>query len=320
MAAILSILAALLSLFSFAANAAEEAPSLRARAFSESTVRSARGLEYQILVSAPSGPPPQRGFPVIYVLDGDAWFRPALEIARMREYEKLTPPIIVGVSYPGRRFFDWRRTYDFSPPGSVDAEIKEAGGAVGGADEFLAFLNEKLKPWVRQRHRVAADAEILFGHSFGGMFALHALYTAPESFDIYLIASPSLLFCDKIVLKREAAFLGSPQRTSVRALVTVGEFEYPKISEALKEDYRRYYAAHPEETPGQTAQQAADDLFARRPDDGNATMAGEARALAERLSKAGVNVRFAYFEGEEHMSAGVSALNRGIPFALRPMQ
>lgn len=49
-------------------------------------------------------------------------------------------------------------------------------------------------------------------------------------------------------------------------------------------------------------------------------MAGDARGLAERLAKAGVNARFAYFEGEEHMSAAVSALNRGIAFALRPPQ
>jgi len=320
MAAVVSILAALLSLLSIGAGAADEVPSLRARAFSESTIASAKGLEYRILVSAPSGPPPQRGFPVLYVLDGDAWFGTAIEIARMREYEKLAPAIIVGVSYPGRRFFDLRRSYDFTPPGSIDEEMREAGAAVGGADEFLAFLDEKLKPWVRQRYRVDPGAEILFGHSLGGLFALHALYTAPDSFDVYLIASPSILFSNHIVLKREAAFLANPKRTAVRALVTVGEFEYPKISEALKDDYRRHYAAHPEDIPGQTPQQAADELFARRPDDGNATMAGDARGLAERLVKAGVKARFAYFEGEEHMSAAVSALNRGIAFALRPLQ
>lgn len=320
MAAILPILAVLLSLLSFGARAADEVPSLRAREFSESTVTSAQGREYRILVSAPSGAPPQRGFPVIYVLDGDAWFGTAIEIARMREYEKLAPAIIVGVSYPGRRFFDLRRSYDFTPPGSVDAESKEDGVAIGGADEFLAFMNQKLKPWVKKSHRVDPDAEILFGHSFGGLFALYAMFTAPESFDVYLIASPSILFSDRIVLKREAAFLANPKHTAVRALVTVGEYEYPKLSEALKEDYRRHYAAHPESIPGQTPQQAADALFARRPDDQGATMAGDARALAERLAKGGVQVRFAYFEGEEHMAAAVSALNRGIPFALRPPQ
>ena len=106
----------------------------------------------------------------------------------------------------------------------------------------------------------------------------------------------------------------------MRALVTAGEYEYPKVSEALKDDYRRHYATHPEELPGQAPQQAAEELFARAPNDGNASIPADARALAERLSKAGVKARFAYFDGEEHMSAAISALNRGIPFALRPPQ
>jgi predicted alpha/beta superfamily hydrolase len=320
MAAIVSALAVLLGLLSLGASAADAVPALRAREVSESTLTSAKGSEYRILVSAPTGTPPQRGFPVIYVLDGDAWFAAAVEIAKMREYQKLTPAIIVGVGYPGRRFFDLRRSYDYTPPGSVDAEMKQAGIALGGADEFLAFLNQKLKPWVRSRHRVDPDAEILFGHSFGGLFALHTLFTAPDSFDVYLAASPSILFSSHIVLKQEAAFLANPKRSAVRVLLSAGELEYPKISEPLKDDYRRYYAAHPESIPGQTPQQAADELFASRPDDGNASMAGDARALAERLSKAGVQATFAYFPGEEHLSAAISALNRGIPFALRPLQ
>jgi hypothetical protein len=120
------------------------------------------------------------------------------------------------------------------------------------------------------------------------------------------------------VLRNEGAFLANPDRGVPRVLVTTGEFEDPKVSQALKEDYRRFYAANPQSVPGLTPQQAADELFARRPNDGGSTMADEARALAERLGKRGVRIRFAYFEGEEHTSAAVSALNRGIPFALRP--
>jgi predicted alpha/beta superfamily hydrolase len=93
MAAILPILAVLLSLLSFGARAADEVPTLRAREFSESTVTSEQGREYRILGCAPSGPPPPCGFPVIFVLDGDAWFGTAIEIARMREYEKLAPAV-----------------------------------------------------------------------------------------------------------------------------------------------------------------------------------------------------------------------------------
>jgi len=295
--------------------------SIRPRELSESTLVNDKGLEYRILVSAPSGPPPANGFPAIYVLDGDAWFGAATEIAKMREHGKLAPAVVVGVGYPQRLFFDAiRRSFDFTPPGAVDADTQNSGIALGGADEFLTFLNDRLKPQIRAQHRIDPAAEILFGHSLGGLFVLHALFTAPESFDVYLAASPSILFGDRVVLKREAACLANPQRRAARVLITVGEFEYPKISLPLKEDYRRYYAAHPEKIPGQTPQQAADELFARRPNDHGASMADDARTLAERLTQGGVAATFAYFPGEEHTSAAISALNRGIPFALRPPQ
>ena len=302
-------------------SAAAATPSVRPRELSESTLVNDKGLEYRILVSTPAGPPPANGFPAIYVLDGDAWFGAAIEIAKMREYSKLAPTVIVGVSYPQRSFFDAvRRSFDFTPPGTVDQDMKESGIALGGADEFLTFLNDKLKPQIRAQQGIDSAAEILFGHSLGGLFVLHALFTAPESFDVYLAASPSILFGDNVVLKREAAFLANPQRRAARVLITVGEFEYPKVSEPLKADYRRYYAAHPDKIPGQTPQQAVDDLFARRPNDRDASMAGDARTLAERLTKGGVAATFAYFPGEEHTSAAISALNRGVPFALRPPQ
>lgn len=314
----LRLLIVLIALGSTAA-AAVEPP--RPREASETVVVSGKGREYRVVVSAPAGPPPSRGFPVIYVLDGDAWFGPAVEIARVREYQKLPPTVVVGVGYPGARFFDAkRRSFDFTPPGASDADMAEAGIALGGADQFLAFLNDTLKPWVRERHRIDPDAQILFGHSLGGLFALHAMFTAPESFDVYLAASPSVRFSNKVVMKREAAFLSKPARTAVRVLVTAGEFEYPKVPEALKEDHRRYYAAHPELIPGLTPQQAADELFARQPNDRNETMVGVARSLVKRLANRGVQVGFVQFEGEEHTSAAISALNRGIPFALRAVR
>ena len=107
-------------------------------------------------------------------------------------------------------------------------------------------------------------------------------------------------------------------RRNPRLLVTVGELE-ANPSPALTEDYRRYYLAHPESHPGQTADEAVKELFgggAKKKYDKIA----DTRSVVERLSRAGVQATFVQFPGEEHMSAAVSALNRGIPFALRPAQ
>jgi predicted alpha/beta superfamily hydrolase len=292
---------------------------LRARATSVWTLASKEGRDYRIQVSLPRGSAPPGGFPVIYVLDGEAWFGAAVEIARIREHSKLSPAVIVGVGYPSRKFFDAeRRSFDFTPPGSFDADMESDEIELGGAGQFLTFLNETLKPRVRAKYPVSSEHETLFGHSLGGLFVLYALFEAPESFETFLAASPSMFFSDSIVLKGEPTFTTNPAREAARVLVTAGEFEAPKVSPELVEDYRRYFTAHPEVIDGETVSEALAAMFAPRENVRGRHAASEACALVERLSQSGVVARFALFAGEEHTSAAVSALNRGIPFALRP--
>ncbi len=279
----------------------------------ETILTSKDGRPYRIFVSAPRGIAPAGGYPVITVLDGNGWFAMAVEIARMREYEKLPPAIVIGVGYPGSGFFDGvRRSYDFTAPGTSDPDMD--GIKLGGADEFLAFLTGPLRNWVAAHYAADPKQQILFGHSLGGTFVLHALFEAPDSFNEYLAASPDLPFSDRAIVKEEPAFEANPARTTPRVLVTVGELEaHPGA--ALMDDYRRYYAAHPELIPGYTPDQAVAEVFA---DKGGYDKVADTRDLATRLAKSGVKATFALFAGEEHMSAGVAALNRGIPFALRP--
>jgi predicted alpha/beta superfamily hydrolase len=289
---------------------------LRERAVSEHLFGAESEPQHRIMISAPQGPPPNPGFPVIYVLDGDAWFGTAVEIAKMREYEKLDPAIIVGIGYPSHSFFDaLGRSYDFSPPGASDPDMQEI--PLGGADAFLSFLNETLKPWMRAHYRLDPARHILFGHSMGGLFALYALFKAPESFSAYIAASPDLPFSKHIISNGEVAFETSPARRNARVLVTAGELE-SRPSSALMDDYRRYYMAHPEAHPGETAEQAVKELFSGG--EKNYDKIADTRALVDRLARAGVHASFIEFAGEEHMSAAVSALNRGIPYALRPGQ
>jgi len=232
----------------------------------------------------------------------------------MREYEKLAPTIVIGVASPKHFFFDPSRSYDFTPPGSADPDFE--GIKLGGADEFLAFLDQELKPWVRTHYRIDTSRQILFGHSLGGLFALHAMCKEPDGFAVSLAASPHIGFSDSALLREAAAFEKNPKRHMPRLLVSVGELE-AHASPALVDDYRRYYTEHPEEIPGMSVEQAIDELF-HEPGEKTFDKPVETRALVERLVASGVKASFAQFAGEEHMCAAISALNRGIPFALRP--
>lgn len=283
------------------------------RTVSETTLSSPAGHPHRIVVSAPQGGESKGGHPVIYVLDGDGWMGAA--VAKMREYEKLDPAIIVGVGYPSHSFFDARgRSYDFTPPGSVEPDFE--GIPLGGADDFLQFLDATVEPWIGAHYHADPHRQILFGHSLGGLFALYALYKSPQSFAVYIAASPDLPFSNHILDGQEAAFEKNPARRAPHVLVTVGELE-ARPSPALVGDYRRYYAAHPESHPGQTTEQAIAELFAGG--EKNYDKVADTHALVERLARSGVRASFVEFPGEEHMSSAISALNRGIPFALRPV-
>lgn len=298
--------------------APKQTPTAKAQRYARKTdasiLVSQRGRRYRILVSVPQAAAPAGGYPVIFVLDGDGWFGAAVEIARMREYEKLDPALIVGVGYPSRAFFDAAaRSYDFTPPGATDPDFD--GVRLGGADEFLTFLDATLKPWLQRRYKIDRGRQILFGHSLGGLFALHVLFKTPQSFNVYIIASPHIHFSNDVVLKDESSFEAGDARHDVRILLSDGGLE-SQPSPELVSDYRRWYTAHPQAHPGQTVEEAINDLFATPPV--GRDKVADTRALVARLVDHGVNATFVEFPGEEHMSAAIAALNRGIPFALRP--
>jgi pimeloyl-ACP methyl ester carboxylesterase len=232
----------------------------------------------------------------------------------MREWGRLTPSIVVGIAYPSRAFYDGpRRNYDFTPQGSVDPDFD--GAELGGAEKFAAFLTENVKPWVAERYSIDQSRQVLYGHSLGGMFVLHTLFTAPESFNTYIAASPTLRFSDSLILREARAFEARAGRTTFRALVTVGSLESAPPPEQV-DDYRRYLAANPQARGGLEVEEALQEIFP--PDTSGFNKARETRRMARRLAHSGADVSFLELEGDEHLPAGVTALLRGVPFALRP--
>src|SRR5205807_711849 len=117
--------------------------------------------------------------------------------------------------------------------------------------------------------------------------------------------SPDIALGDEVVLKEAPAFEADPRRSLPRLLVTVGSLEAAP-SPALEDDYRRWYAAHPEAIPGMTPEQAVAELFA---DGDHYDKIGKTRALVEKLKQSGVAAEFVEFDGDEHMAAAISALN-----------
>ncbi len=100
------------------------------------------GHEYLIQIYKPPVAPPQHGYPVLYILDGNATFPSAMNIAQSIGAGSaklgLDPLIIVAVGYPQQKTFDvQKRAYDYTPKPS--AEFQAQGKyKYGGADQFIA--------------------------------------------------------------------------------------------------------------------------------------------------------------------------------------
>jgi predicted alpha/beta superfamily hydrolase len=174
-------------------------------------LKSDDGYPYQIFVSRPKDPPPPEGYPVLYVLDGNAMFAGFAETRRILGYMKadLGKTIIVGVGYKTEAAYDVRRIYDFVedfrqpvPPAQAYLTQYKAGGRA----QFAAFLLDRLRPELARRYSVNPHRQALFGHSFGGLFALYMLYNHPGAFHAIVSASPSIFWNDQAILAEERAF------------------------------------------------------------------------------------------------------------------
>jgi predicted alpha/beta superfamily hydrolase len=118
------------------------------------------------------------GWPVLWLLDGEDNFAIAAMTARRLTKAGprtgLQPGLIVAVESGSLA----RRVLDYTPavPGyAIPASAPASGLATGGADAFLALLETGIAPQIAARWPIDATRQTLMGHSFGGLFALHAL-------------------------------------------------------------------------------------------------------------------------------------------------
>lgn len=140
---------------------------------------------------------------------------------------------------PARSVYDFRRGPDLTPPsrdGTYDAPLDRNGKPrtdiqFGEADDFLAFIREDVMEHFVQGvlfPHLGPDRwgrKALLGHSYGGIFTLNALYTHPETWDVYLAASADIEFNKgKFVEEQEAAFRARTlDCTPPALLITYGE-------------------------------------------------------------------------------------------------
>ncbi len=239
------------------------------------------GSHYRLLISVPAGAPPARGFPSMLLLDGHALFPIAAATAELQsrrpEATGVGPAVIIGIGYPGEMPFDAeRRQGDLLP-------------VPGGADRFLDMIAGEVLPAVERLAPLDPAQRALVGHSYGGLFTLHTLFTRPGLFEAHVAGSPSIWWQDRAILASEEAFRRGDSRGG-RLLITVGGLEQGSG-----------LAVRP-----QRAERLA-----------KARMRDNAAEMAERLEASGrIACSFVEFPGENHVSVIPPTLSRAVAFAL----
>ncbi|MGD9921344.1 MAG: alpha/beta hydrolase [Pseudorhodoplanes sp.] len=197
---------------------------------SQFDITSAEAGRYRIYLYIPPLPAPARGFPILYLLDGNATFATAADAVALQmrrpEATGVAASVIAGVGYPVDTPLDMeRRRFDYTPPkmGAL------AGSGSGGAAQFWNFIETQLKPTMETIVPIDRGRQALFGHSFGGLFALWALFARSGGFQAYAAASPSIWWDDECILAYESAFAARARQGIVdeaRVLLTVGSLEH----------------------------------------------------------------------------------------------
>lgn len=180
-------------------------------AFERHRLDSADGKRhYRIEISIPRTPAPASGYPVLYMLDGNAAMATLTE-RDLASMASANPPVLVAIGYETAARNDVvSRAYDYTPPvyenGERVADPVVRGRIGGGADVFLEFITSRVKPLVRGRVSVDPGKEYLWGHSYGGLFTLHALFTQPDAFARYIVGDPSAWWHDGVLIREWHGF------------------------------------------------------------------------------------------------------------------
>ena len=171
-------------------------------------------------------PSSKSGYPVLFMLDGNEVFH---ESVRFHPKE-LPAAIMVGIGYDEDVCnVVESRSLDYTPPIAGVENLRDprvTSRRAGGADLFLDMLREMLLPWVIRSYPVDPMQKIFYGHSYGGLCVLHALFTRPSLFDHWVATSPSIWWHDYFIYSEADHFLQTKTlEKTVMLLMMVGEKE-----------------------------------------------------------------------------------------------
>lgn len=197
------------------------------------------GDVFQISVQTPrSYGATDQSYPVLYILDSDDAFdllSGILHLHTMGIDEPIPEMILVGIGY-GADVYDREQNHrerDYPPTRAAfpvlstdpDSETLVVGG---GGKKFLRFIRKELIPKIETDYRADPAERLFAGISFGGLFGAYALFHQTDTFNRYLLSSPSLWWDERVTFEYEKQYAKKHTDLPVRLYLSVGSKEEGK--------------------------------------------------------------------------------------------
>ena len=143
----------------------------------------------------------ETSYPVLYLLDGPGHFHAVTGLLNNLGQNGIVPKMVV-VAIPNTD-----RTRDLTPT-HVDEMFGDSSfiETSGGGDKFLEFMEKELIPYVEENYPVTGYRTFV-GHSFGGLTAMHALFSKAHLFSNYVAIDPSMWWDDWLLVNKADAVL-----------------------------------------------------------------------------------------------------------------
>lgn len=182
---------------------------------------------YRLWIGKPDRPAPAAGYPVLWMLDGNAAIG-ALDADLLKQLAEGQAPLLVAVGYQTeQRIERAARTYDYTPALAGQARQLDplTDQPSGGVEVFFELLRQRMRPMVASVAPIDPTRQTLWGHSYGGLAVLHALFAHPGEFSDYVAASPSLWWHDGAIVREARGLQQRLGDSRPRLLVMRGDEE-----------------------------------------------------------------------------------------------
>lgn len=181
---------------------------------------------YQLYIKLPKGYNAERNkakrYPVIYITDAMYAFQIVSGATRFpMNSNKMQQAILVGISWQKGLRGDKSRVRDYTP--SIDNSWKKQ---TGGADRHIAFLQQKVLPYMQQHFREDLSQRTYVGNSLGGLLGGYILLKKPELFRNYVLGSPSFWWHKKVIFEVIKQHQNSLSDVKANVFIGIGSLEH----------------------------------------------------------------------------------------------